>query len=105
MPTITPTDVLAIVKLAIYAPLFPLSVYLLFRQGFAKDAGWLQLSIFCLIRLIGSAAQIVTIHDKSSLTPYIMADVLLVIGLAPLLVASLGFVSRAYVISFVFIRS
>ena len=96
MPYITSIDILAIVKLAIYIPLFLLSAYLLGRHGFARDAGWLQLSLFCLIRLMGSAAQIATINDKSSLIPYVMADVLLVVGLAPLLVAALGFVSRAY---------
>jgi hypothetical protein len=95
MPQITPIDALAIAKLIIFSPLFLASIFLLIKHGFTRAAGWLQLSIVCLIRVMGSAAQIATITNPNDITAYIMADVLLVIGIAPLLGTMVGLVSRA----------
>jgi len=92
---ITPIDILSIVKLIIYSPLFLLSFALLFRHGFKRASGWLPLAIFCLMRLMGSAAQLATITFPNNDNAYIMADVLLVVGLAPLLITGLGLISRA----------
>jgi len=47
------------------------------------------------MRLMGSAAQLATITFPNNDNAYIMADVLLVVGLAPLLITGLGLISRA----------
>jgi len=99
MPALFPISILNIVKLVISSPLFVASFALLFRHGFQRSAGWLSLAIFCLMRLMGSAAQLVTINHPYDTTAYIIADVLLVIGLAPLLVTSSGLIGRAYVLA------
>lgn len=92
---ITPTSSLSIAKLIIFTPLLLSSIYLLLKHGLARSSGWLQLSIVCLIRVMGSAASIVTITNPKDVTAYVMADVLLVIGIAPILGSMMGLLSRA----------
>jgi hypothetical protein len=60
-----------------------------------KSSGWIFLTVFCLIRIIGAAAQIVTIVSSRDATADTIALVTSVLGLSPLFMASLGLISRA----------
>lgn len=88
-------DGVSILKLIIYLPYLFASIFVCFRQGFMKGSGWIYLSIFCLIRIIGASAQLASINSQST-TPYTIAAICDAIGLSPLLLASLGLISRAY---------
>jgi hypothetical protein len=88
-------DGVSILKLAIYSPYLFASIYVCFKHGLMKGSGWIYLSIFCLLRIIGASAQLASISSHST-TPYTIAAVCDAIGLSPLLLASLGLISRAY---------
>jgi hypothetical protein len=87
-------DGVSILKLIIYSPNLFATLYVCWRHGFMKNSGWIFLSIFCIIRIIGASAQLASI-SSSSTTPYTIAAVTDALGLSPLLLASLGLISRA----------
>ena len=89
-------DGISILKLIIYLPYLFASIYVCYRHGFRRNSGWIFLVIFCILRIIGSGAQLATINNNSS-TPYTIAAVTDAIGLSPLLLSSLGLTSRMYV--------
>jgi len=93
--TFTSDDILAVVKLVIYIPLIFGAAYICFRHGIRKNAGWIYLAIFCLVRIVGSGAELYTISSTSK-TAYTIAAVCSVLGLSPLLLATLGIVSRPF---------
>jgi hypothetical protein len=88
-------DGVSVLKLVIYTPYLFASLYVCFKMGFMKGSGWIYLSIFCVLRIVGAAAQLATISSHST-TPYTIAAICDAIGLTPLLLASLGLISRAY---------
>jgi hypothetical protein len=88
-------DGVSILKLVIYTPYFFASLYVCFKMGFMKGSGWIYLSIFCLLRIVGSSAQLASISSHST-TTYTIAAVCDAVGLTPLFLASLGLISRAY---------
>ena len=93
--TIDFRDGVSILKLVIYTPYLFASIYVCFRMGFMKGSGWIYLSIFCLLRIIGASAQLASISSHST-TPYTIAAICDAVGLTPLFLASLGLISRAY---------
>jgi hypothetical protein len=93
MGSITYIDAIAIWSLVYYVLSLPLGLYVSFRHGFGKNSGWIFLVIFAIIRIIGSAAQLATINSTSE-TPITIAGVMSALGLSPLLLASIGFLSR-----------
>ena len=92
--TIDYRDGVSILKLIIYLPYLCASIYVCYRHGFRKNSGWIFLVIFCILRIVGSCAQLATISSTST-TPYTIAAVTDSIGLSPLLLSSLGLLSRA----------
>lgn len=88
-------DGVSILKLVIYTPYLFASIYVCFKMGFMKGSGWIYLSIFCILRIVGSSAQLASISSHST-TAYTIAAVCDAIGLTPLLLASLGLISRVY---------
>jgi hypothetical protein len=86
-------DGVSILKLITYSPYLFASLYVCWRHGFMKNSGWIFLSIFCALRIVGASAQLATISNTTSTTPF--AAVTDAIGLSPLLLASLGLISRA----------
>jgi hypothetical protein len=93
MAKITYIDGIAIWKLIFYAPALAAAIFVTLRHGFARSSGWIFLAIFSLIRIIGSASQLAAISSKSD-TPEEIAIITGAIGLSPLLLASLGLLSR-----------
>jgi hypothetical protein len=87
------TNTVAVVQLVVYIPLLVLAIIVTSRHGWQKASGWIYTAILCLIRVIGSICQLVSIHDSSS--GLIEATLILeFIGLSPLLFATLGLLWR-----------
>jgi hypothetical protein len=95
MGHITDEDAIAIFELIYYSPCLFGSLFVAFRHGAMKSSGWIFLTIFCLVRVIGSAARIATITHPTSKDAYTIALVTTALGLPPLPMASLGLISRA----------
>lgn len=93
MGSITYPDGISIWKVVYYTPSLFASVYVCCRHGFQKSSGWFFLVTFCLTRLIGSCAQLATI-DQMNETAETIALVCTLMGTAPLLLSSLGLLSR-----------
>ncbi|TGO12357.1 hypothetical protein BTUL_0090g00490 [Botrytis tulipae] len=91
--TITYRNGVEIGELIVYIPSFFLSVFLAFRHGFGRSAGWYFLIIFCLARIIGPCMSLAAISSPS-VSLYTGALILQTIGLSPLLLATLGLLSR-----------
>lgn len=91
----TYADTIAIFQLVYYSPCLFGSIFVAGRHGAMKSSGWTFLTIFCIVRIVGAAARIATIDNPTSKNAYTIALVCSVLGLSPLLMASLGFIARA----------
>ncbi|OQU93962.1 hypothetical protein CLAIMM_00395 [Cladophialophora immunda] len=96
MSKFTYTDGVAVWKLVYYTPALFSSLFVAFRHGFTKGSGWIYLTIFCTVRIVGSAAQLVLISKPTSHGASTTALICSVLGLSPLLLASLGLMARTY---------
>ena len=87
-----PVEALAAATIAIFSVLVLPCIYLIFRHGFRHFAflGWLFLFAFCNLKLVG-AGMILGGGDKST------ANLLVSIGLSPLLLAVGGILHEACV--------
>jgi hypothetical protein len=85
----------SILKLVIYTPYLFASLYVCTKMGFMKGSGWIYLSIFCIFRIVGASAELASISSHST-TPYTIAAICSAVGLTPLMLASLGLLSRVY---------
>jgi len=92
--TITYRNGVSIAELVFYFPALAIAIFLAVRHGFRRNAGWLFIIIFCVARIIGPAMQIATIHDSNSVDLYTGSIILQNIGLSPLMLATLGLLSR-----------
>ena len=77
-------------ELAIYALLFPVTLFILVRHGHPGILGWLYLNIFATLRLVGAG---LTISNGTSTGALIINAV----GLSPLLLANAGVIREMYV--------
>lgn len=85
---------ISIAELCVYIPILILTLIIIFRHGFQRQLGWIYLSIFCLIRLIGAGFKISSVHNPANKTDTEWAAILNSVGLSPLLMASLGLLKR-----------
>lgn len=92
--TISYRSGVSIGELIFYTPALIIAAFLAFRHGFGRSAGWLFLIIFALARLIGAAMQLATISNPTSISLYTGYAILQNIGLSPLMLATLGLLSR-----------
>lgn len=93
--TFSSEDILSVAKLVIYVPLLFGAAFVCYRHGIRKNSCWIYLAIFCLVRIVGAAATLYTISSTST-TAYTISAVCSVLGLSPLLMATLGIVSRPF---------
>ncbi|KAJ4371832.1 hypothetical protein N0V86_008386 [Didymella sp. IMI 355093] len=86
-------DTIALIELIFYSPFLLLSAFVCFRHGFSRSSGWFYTLVLCLIRIIGGICQFVSHSDQSTglLKTILILDS---VGLAPLLLATLGLLSR-----------
>lgn len=86
-------DTVAVLGLIFYIPAFSLALYVCIKHGFRRSSGWLYILILCLVRIIGSVCQFIS--NKNPSTGLLQAVLILdSIGISPLLLATLGVLSR-----------
>jgi hypothetical protein len=83
----------SVVELIVFIPSLITSIIICSRHGFTRSSGWIYTLILCLVRIVGAICQLLTYNDQSSslLKTTIIVDS---IGLSPLLLATLGMLSR-----------
>lgn len=81
------TNALAAVECAFYAFLILPVLYLLFRHRTYGLMGWLFLSFFCILRIIGGG---MTVHSSSG-----AGSIISNVGLSPILLAAAGILHEA----------
>jgi hypothetical protein len=86
-------DTIALIELIFYSPFLLLSAFVCFRHGFSRSSGWFYTLVLCLVRIIGGICQFVSHSDQSTGLLKIIL-ILDSVGLAPLLLATLGLLSR-----------
>lgn len=86
-------DTIALTELIFYLPFLLLSAFVCYRHGFSRSGGWFYTLILCLIRIVGAICQFVSHSDQSAglLQTILILDS---VGLAPLLLGTLGLLSR-----------
>ena len=84
---------ISILELFIYFPSIAVGLFICYRHGFSRSSGWIFTLILCWIRVIGACCQLAIYHDHSQglLETVIILDS---VGLSPLLLATLGLLSR-----------
>ena len=86
-------DSIALIELIFYIPFAGLTGYVCYKHGFGRSSGWLFTFILCIIRIIGGIMQFVS-HNNPSAGLYQAIVILDSVGLSPLLLATLGLLSR-----------
>ena len=84
---------LAIAELIFYVPAFFVALWVAFRHGFNRRAGWLFLVILSLVRIVGWSCQLAA-QTNPSIGLKEAAIILSSVGLSPLILAMLGLLSR-----------
>lgn len=86
-------DSIAAIELIYYIPFTFLSIFVCYRHGFNRSSGWIYTLILCIVRIVGGICQFVSHNNQSaSLVQTIL--ILDSVGLSPLLLATLGLLSR-----------
>ncbi|CAO2649421.1 Nn.00g068060.m01.CDS01 [Neocucurbitaria sp. VM-36] len=95
-------DIVSLIELLFYVPTSLLALIVCFRHGFHRSSGWLYTLILCTVRIAGAICQFLSHSNHSD--GLIQATVIIdSIGLSPLLLATLGLLSR--LVSFVNVKS
>jgi hypothetical protein len=86
-------DIVAAIELAVYIPAVIVAVIICVRHGFNRSSGWIYTLILCIVRIAGTVCQFLSHQDHSN--GLIEAKIIIdSIGLSPLLLATLGLLSR-----------
>jgi hypothetical protein len=85
---------IAIGEICVYIPVFILTLIVVLRHGFKRQAGWIYLAIFCVIRIAGAGFKISQTQNPTNKTDIEWAAILDAVGLSPLLLASMGLLKR-----------
>jgi hypothetical protein len=83
----------SVAELIVFVPSAVAAIVICKKHGFGRSSGWIYTLILCIVRIAGAICQLLTYNDKSTglLTAYVIIDS---IGLSPLLLATLGMLSR-----------
>jgi len=86
-------DIVAGVELAFFIPTALLAILVCTRHGIKRSSGWIYTLLLCCVRIAGAICQFLSHSNHSSglLQATIVIDS---IGLSPLLLATLGMLSR-----------
>lgn len=83
----------SIVELIVYIPSGLIAFYVTSRHGFNRSSGWFYTVFLCVVRIAGAVCQLLEYNNQSA--GLIKATVIIdSIGLSPLLLATLGLLSR-----------
>ena len=83
----------SVFELIYYFPALVIAVLVCHRHGFGRSSGWIFTLILCLIRIIGACCQLATYHSETK-GLYKAVIILDSIGISPLLLGTLGLLSR-----------
>ncbi|XWW97009.1 hypothetical protein V2A60_004989 [Cordyceps javanica] len=83
----------AVVELVVFVPALVASIIVCARHGFARSAGWIYTSLLCVVRIGGAVCQLIA-RDHPSQGVITAALIFDSIGLSPLLLATLGLITR-----------
>ena len=84
---------ISILELILYFPSLVVAAIACSRHGFGRSSGWVFTLILCLVRIIGACCQLATYQSETN--GLIEAVIILEsVGLSPLLLATLGLLSR-----------
>ena len=84
---------ISILELGTYLPALVIAAIVCKRHGFGRSSGWIFTLILCLVRIIGACCQLAT-YSQQSKGLYEATIILDSIGVSPLLLATLGLLSR-----------
>lgn len=85
---------ISIAELVIYLPALGVAIILALRHGFGRNAGWLYLILFSLVRILGAALELASMNDPTNTGLIVGGATLQSIGLSPLLLTMLGLLGR-----------
>ena len=85
---------LASAQIATYVPVLFASAVIVIRHGFHKQLGWVFLAILAIVRIIGSSFEIAAAKNPHNSTDVEWGAILQLVGISPLLLASLGLLKR-----------
>ncbi|KAK5996315.1 hypothetical protein PT974_03070 [Cladobotryum mycophilum] len=85
----------SIAELVVYIPCLMLAGLICFRHGVHRASGWIYTLMLCLVRIIGAICQLLTYSNHSS-GLFEATLILDSVGLSPLLLATLGMLSRFF---------
>jgi len=85
---------ISVFELIVYFPALIVAIFVCSRHGFGRSSGWVFTLVLCLVRIVGACCQLATYHSESRslLEAVIILDS---IGISPLLLATLGLLSRS----------
>ncbi|KAI0481628.1 hypothetical protein F4859DRAFT_427100 [Xylaria cf. heliscus] len=87
-------NIISIVQIILFLPFLAIAIFLCIRHGFGRNAGWLLLVIFSLVRIVGASLQLATISQPDSIGLYIGSLTLQSVGLSPFIVMMLALLNR-----------
>jgi uncharacterized membrane protein (DUF485 family) len=90
---LTNRGILDVVNLAFYAPVLPISLFIVVRQGFSRKAGWIYLVVLSILRIIGALTGLIAINNPTQ-SLIECSTITYGIGVTPLLLAFLGILQR-----------
>ncbi|KAK4139798.1 uncharacterized protein C8A04DRAFT_32696 [Dichotomopilus funicola] len=92
--TLSNNTIIGIAELVVYVPALVVSIFVCIRHGFSRSSGWLYTLLLCLVRVVGASLQIASQANPDDTNLIIAAAALESIGLTPLVLATLGMLSR-----------
>ncbi|KAG9238438.1 hypothetical protein BJ875DRAFT_367896 [Amylocarpus encephaloides] len=92
--TFTYHNGISVAEIVAYTPCLLIAILLCIRHGFRRSAGFYFLIIFSLARILGGSMQLATISSPTSISLQTGSAILTGIGFSPLLLATLGLLSR-----------
>ncbi|EDR15717.1 uncharacterized protein LACBIDRAFT_300942 [Laccaria bicolor S238N-H82] len=91
MPHLDTRGIISAVEIVFYTPIALLTVYLVYRYAFRRDAGWLFLSIFSMARIAGGALLVAAESQPTKISLFSAAYIMDPAALTMLLLSTLGF--------------
>ncbi len=86
----------SVAELIVYIPSTIAAAIACYKHGFSRSSGWIYTLILSVVRVVGSICQLATYSNQS--IGLIEATVIIdSIGISPLLLATLGMLSRLLV--------
>ncbi|KAF2119624.1 hypothetical protein BDV96DRAFT_540673 [Lophiotrema nucula] len=84
----------SVVELIFYIPTSIVALWICSRHGFRRSSGWIYTLLLCIIRIAGAICELSSWNNPSNTSLMHATIIIDSIGLSPLLLATLGMLSR-----------